>query len=391
MPFLSPESAAHPRADLELPAAIMSLVVTVRQLKINCRTVTTTLLINHWTICQNRSKCACCRLNLLHTPEPILNCLGRSWVWWWKFGSQRSTAELSPPHCWLTTEPSAKIAANALAVAWICYTPLTWSWTAWGDHESGRDRSAVKDQLQNCHHHTVDQPLNHLPKSQQMPFPSPESAAHPRADLELTGAIMSLVVTVRQLKINCRTVTTTLLINHWTICQNRSKCACCRLNLLHTPEPILNCLGRSWVWSWQVGSQRSTAELSPPHCWLTTEPSAKIAANALAVAGICCTPLSWSWTAELSLPNYAPPQVTIVLSPWHHKAKAILVAASCGWSTRTVRHCPSFLCDSSKVCSKLTKTRFSPVIILRCFCPKARWAAILRSRTEEDGKSDRSS
>ena len=120
-------------------------------------------------------------------------------------------------------------------------------------------------------------------------------------------------------------------------------------------------------WSWTVA-------LSPPNTWsrqVATEPPAKTAANALSVAWICCTPLSWSWTAELSLPNYAPPQVIIVLSPWHHKAKAVLVAASCGWSTRTVRHCPSFLCDSSKVCSKLTKTRFSPVIILRCFCPKA--------------------
>ena len=109
------------------------------------------------------------------------------------------------------------------------------------------------------------------------------------------------------------------------------------------------------------------------------------------VAWICCTSLSWSWTAELSPPKSAPPQVTIALSPWHHKAKALLVAASCGWSTRTVRHSPSLICASSNVCSKLTKTRFSPVISLRCFCPKARWAPILKTWTEEDGKSDRSS
>ena len=186
-------------------------------------------------------------------------CTPLSWSW---------TAELSPPHLWtpqVTTDPSAKIAANACGVAWICCTPLSWSWTA---------------------------------------------------------------------------------------------------------------------------------ELSPPNLCLpqvTTEPSAKIAANAQSVARICCTPLSWSWTAELSPPYSAPPQVTSVLSPWHHKAKALFDAASCGWSTRTVRHSPSFICASSKVCSRLTKTRFSPVIILRCFCPKARWAAILKTRTEEDGKSDRSS
>ena len=109
------------------------------------------------------------------------------------------------------------------------------------------------------------------------------------------------------------------------------------------------------------------------------------------VAWICCKPLSWSWTAELSPPNSLLPQVTMVLSPWHHKAKAPTVAARCGWSTRTVRHSPSFICASSKVCSELTKTRFSPVISLRCFCPKARWAAILKARTEEDSESDRSS
>ena len=48
-----------------------------------------------------------------------------------------------------------------------------------------------------------------------------------------------------------------------------------------------------------------TAEVSPPwSAWpqVTTEPSAKIAATANGVACICCTPLSWSWTAELSPP-----------------------------------------------------------------------------------------
>ena len=79
----------------------------------------------------------------------------------------------------------------------------------------------------------------------------------------------------------------------------------------------------------------------------------------------------------------------IVLSPWHHKAKALCVAASCGWSTRAVRHSPSFISALSKVCSKSTRTRFLAVISLRCFLPKARWAAVLTSWTVEEGRSVR--
>ena len=45
-----------------------------------------------------------------------------------------------------------------------------------------------------------------------------------------------------------------------------------------------------------------------------------------------------------------------MLSPRHHKAKAPSVAASCGWSTRAVRHSPSSISASSKVCSKSTRT-----------------------------------
>ena len=99
------------------------------------------------------------------------------------------------------------------------------------------------------------------------------------------------------------------------------------------------------------------------------------------------SPLSWSWTAELSPPLYSSPEVTTALSPWHHKAKASRVAASCGWSARAVRHSPSSISASSKVCSKSTRTRFSAVISLRCFFPKARWAFVLTSWTVEEGGS----
>ena len=59
-----------------------------------------------------------------------------------------------------------------------------------------------------------------------------------------------------------------------------------------------------------------------------------------------------------------------MLSPRHHKAKARSVAASCGWSTRAVRHSPSSISASSKVCSKSTRTRFLAVISLEVLFPK---------------------
>ena len=109
------------------------------------------------------------------------------------------------------------------------------------------------------------------------------------------------------------------------------------------------------------------------------------------MAWICCTPPSWSRAAELSPPEFAEPQVVIVLSPWYHKAKAPPVAASRGWSTRAVRHSPSSIFAAFKVLSGSTRTRFLAVISLRYFFPKACWAFVLRSWTVEEGKSVRSS
>ena len=122
-----------------------------------------------------------------------------------------------------------------------------------------------------------------------------------------------------------------------------------------------------------------------------TDPSSRIAAKAWPVAWNCCTPLSWSRIAELSPPSSASPQVTMAESPWHHKAQALFVAASCGWSTRAVRHSPSSISASCKVLSGSIKTRFLAVISLRHFRPKARWAAVLKSWTVEEGRSVRSS
>ena len=86
-------------------------------------------------------------------------------------------------------------------------------------------------------------------------------------------------------------------------------------------------------WSW-------TAELSSPKCGrpqVTTEPSSKMAANAPTQAWICRTPFSWSWTAELS----ESPQVTTPSPPQHHSAKAVSVAANFACPTIAVSWSPS--------------------------------------------------
>ena len=70
---------------------------------------------------------------------------------------------------------------------------------------------------------------------------------------------------------------------------------------------------RNWTKTNEYLSSCWTAELSPPSsAWpqVTTDPSARIAANAWLVRWICCTPLSLSRTAELSPPLSGLPQVT---------------------------------------------------------------------------------
>ena len=76
--------------------------------------------------------------------------------------------------------------------------------------------------------------------------------------------------------------------NDRSVCQNRSKCKICGVNLPHTPELILNC--------------RTVAPKSASP-QVIIDRSSKIAAKAPSrAAWICCTPLSWSWTAALSPP-----------------------------------------------------------------------------------------
>ena len=268
-------------------------------------------------------------------------CTPQSWSW---------TAELSPPFSarpQVTTDPSARIAANANFVAWICSTPLSWSRTAelsppsTASPQVTTDPSARIAANANFVAWICSTPLSWSRTSALSPPPS----ALPQVTTDSSARIAA----------NAESVA-------WICCTTQS-------------------------WS-------RTAELSPPFSaspQVMTDPSARMAANACTVAWVCCTPFSWSWTEELSPPRSAWPQVTIVLSPWHHKAKALFVAASCGWSTRAVRHSPSSIWASSKVLSGSTRTRFFAVISLRNFCPKARWVTCFKSWTVEEGKSDRNS
>ena len=97
------------------------------------------------------------------------------------------------------------------------------------------------------------------------------------------------------------------------------------------PPAWTSCTVPSWSW---------TLELSPPKSGsphVTTDPSARIAANASSVAWTCCTLLRWCWTLELSPPKSDGPHVTMRLPPQHHNAKAFRVAATFAWSAIAVR------------------------------------------------------
>ena len=138
-------------------------------------------------------------------------------------------------------------------------------------------------------------------------------------DLSLPGVLHTLAVTVRQFKISSGVCSrfrqqVTHLLRFWKMDQwwpgvietlvvtvrqfKISSGVCSRFGLLSRH------LLRFWKMdpSWPGVLQR---ELSPPSSaspQVTTDPSSRIAAKAPPVAWICFTPLSWSWTAELSPP-----------------------------------------------------------------------------------------
>ena len=212
----------------------------------NCRTVTTTVCKtprNHGSICQNRSKCTKCGLNLLHTPM--------SWSW---------AAALSPPQLeapQVTTDPSARIAAKAPPVAWICCTPLSWSWTAElsprlsGSPQVTTDPSARIAAKAPPVAWICCTPLSWSWTAELSPplHGSPQVTTDPSARIAAKAWFRGLnLLHTPELIENCRTATATVEItpgHDRSICQNRSKGPTCGLNLLHAPGAdleLLNCL-----------------------------------------------------------------------------------------------------------------------------------------------------
>ena len=306
--------------------------------------------------------------------------------------SSCSTAELSPPQSGLpqvTTDLSARIAAKAAPAAWICCTPLSWSRTfelsppqrelpqVTTDLSARIAAKAVSAAWTSCTPLSWSRTVELSPPEYALPQVTTDLSARIAAKaafvawISCTPLSWSRTVELSPPEDGLPQVTTDLSA---------------RIAAKAAFVAWISCTSLSWS---------RTVELSPPLAaspQATTDPSARIAAKAAFVAWICCTSLSWSRTVELSPPQCGLPQVTATLSPWrHHKANAVFVAASCGWSTRAVRHSPSFISASSKVWPGSTRILFLAVISLRCFCPRARWAAVLTSWTVEQGRSDRGS
>ena len=93
------------------------------------------------------------------------------------------------------------------------------------------------------------------------------------------------------------------------------------------------------TWSW-------TLELSPPRDelpYVTTVPSAKIAAKASPVPQISWTLCSWSWTKRSCHPQSVHgPMWQLCSPPRHHKANALLIAATFGCNAIAMRLSPSW-------------------------------------------------
>ena len=88
---------------------------------------------------------------------------------------------------------------------------------------------------------------------------------------------------------------------------------------------------RGAIWKCTCWTFRARWQVRPPACGSPqrmTDPSCRIAANALLVAWICSTFLSWSWTLELSPPADRSPHATTDPS-CRIAANALLVARIC--------------------------------------------------------------
>ena len=178
----------------------------------------------------------------------------------------------------------------------------------------------------------------------------------------------------RELISNIRTVSTVAFMapgNDRSICQNRSECTICGLNLLHTSELISNCKTITATDCITPGNDESIFQNRSKglFCRLNLLDTPELISNCRTVtAAVCMAPGN---------------DCGISMTPQRKGT-----TCCCQWA---VRHSPSSISASFKVCSKSTRTRFLAVISLRHFFPKARSAFFFTSWTVEEGRSDRSS
>ena len=202
----------------------------------------------------------------------------RSWSWPEKLSPPYS----GPPH--VTTEPSSRIAANAQAVAWICWTPLSWSqtaklWFAWLGSPShhlqwqqciaalSREVAARKSSWGTLQRHSRRVWGRQLHSA----FPPGASCQRP---LSLPPRLFGRVTTILW----------TAPCHNWAIFKDRSKCTSCGLNLLDTPQLIADC--------------KAVVRMA----WFALSPSA--------MATMHCSTLSWSRGSQVQLGDFTKTQQT---------------------------------------------------------------------------------
>ena len=208
-----------------------------------------------------------------------------AWTCWTPF-SWSWTTELSPPESGspqVTTDPSARIAANAKLVAWTCWTPFSWSWTTElspplaGSPKSRLTPSAriAANALNEyddfvawtcwtpfswCWTWELSPPWAGQPqvttdpsaRSQQRHIPLLEPAGHLWVDLGPQSCHHQRLVAPS---------------HDWPICQDRSKCLTCSLNLLDTLQLMLDFRAITTIdWfapshEWPIGQDRSKCKV----------------------------------------------------------------------------------------------------------------------------------
>ena len=263
--------------------------------------------------------------------------------------------------------------------------------------ESAAQLSADLGQ-QNCPHQSVLRPrslLICLPGSQQMHQVWPESAAHLSADLGRQNCHHQSWNGPRSLLI--RLPESQQMHQMWTESAAQLSADLGQQNCPHQsvlrPRSLLICLPGSQQMHqvWTESAPHLSADLGRQNCHhhqlhppVTTDPSARITANAPDVDRICSTPFSWLWTGALSPPRWTLPHVTILSPPRQKSAKALSVATIFACCAIAVRCAPFPSPAASKDWLMLLRVCPSAVTSFRKPARRDSRARTFKSRTVED-------